>query len=35
MDWTLHDVESVAKGKLTQLAYDYAAGGAGDEGSLR
>jgi len=35
MDWTLTDVEEVARGKLSQLAYDYVAGGAGAERTLR
>ena len=34
MDWSLSEVESVAKARLPQLAYDYAAGGAGDEACL-
>lgn len=34
MDWTLRDVETAAKARLTRLAYDYAAGGAGDERAL-
>jgi 4-hydroxymandelate oxidase len=34
VDWTLTDVESVARGRLSQLAYDYAAGGAGEERTL-
>ncbi|HUR68899.1 MAG TPA: alpha-hydroxy acid oxidase [Candidatus Thermoplasmatota archaeon] len=34
MDWTLTDVEAVARGKLSQLAYDYVAGGAGEERTL-
>ena len=34
MDWTLSDVESVARGKLSQMAYDYVAGGAGEERTL-
>lgn len=35
MEWSLQDVEEVARGKLSQLAYDYAAGGAGGESTLR
>lgn len=35
MDWSLADVEAAAKERLSQLAYDYAAGGAGDEAALR
>jgi 4-hydroxymandelate oxidase len=34
VDWSLSDVESVARGKLSQLAFDYAAGGAGEERTL-
>ena len=34
MDWTLSDLESVARGKLSQMAYDYVAGGAGEERTL-
>lgn len=35
MNWGLHDVEDVARGKLSRMAYDYAAGGAGEEMTLR
>lgn len=35
MDWSLSDVEAVARGRLSQLAYDYVAGGAGEERTLR
>lgn len=35
MDWGLSEVESVARSKLTQMAYDYVAGGAGEERTLR
>lgn len=35
MDWTLSDCEAVARGRLSQLAYDYVAGGAGEERTLR
>ena len=31
MDWGLADVERAARERLPQVAYDYAAGGAGDE----
>ncbi|MEA3199731.1 MAG: 4-hydroxymandelate oxidase [Thermoplasmata archaeon] len=34
MDWSLRDVESVAKAKLQQMAFDYAQGGAGLERTL-
>jgi isopentenyl diphosphate isomerase/L-lactate dehydrogenase-like FMN-dependent dehydrogenase len=35
VDWSLADAETIAKGKLSQLAFDYAAGGAGEERTLR
>lgn len=35
MDWTLSDVEQLARGTLSQAAYDYVAGGAGEERTLR
>ena len=35
MDWGLGDVETIARGTLTQAAYDYVAGGAGEERTLR
>jgi 4-hydroxymandelate oxidase len=35
VDWTLTDVEALAKAKLPQVAYDYAAGAAGAERTLR
>lgn len=35
LQWGLADVESVARAKLSAMAYDYAAGGAGDETTLR
>ncbi|HVM45628.1 MAG TPA: alpha-hydroxy-acid oxidizing protein [Candidatus Thermoplasmatota archaeon] len=35
MDWTLSDVEAFARRTLTQAAYDYVAGGAGEERTLR
>jgi 4-hydroxymandelate oxidase len=31
VDWTLSEVEEAARERLSQTAYDYAAGGAGDE----
>lgn len=34
MDWSLSEVEALARGKLSQLAYDYVAGGAGEERTL-
>src|SRR5439155_8671105 len=34
VEWTLAEVESVARGKLSQLAFDYAQGGAGLERTL-
>lgn len=34
MDWGLSDVESVARGQLSAMAYDYVAGGAGEERTL-
>lgn len=34
MDWSLAEVEAAARDRLPQLAYDYAAGGAGDERCL-
>lgn len=35
MDWSLDEVEAIARGKLSQMAYDYVAGGAGDERTLQ
>ncbi|HET6404316.1 MAG TPA: alpha-hydroxy acid oxidase [Candidatus Thermoplasmatota archaeon] len=35
MDWSLSDVEAIARGTLSQVAYDYVAGGAGEERTLR
>lgn len=34
VDWSLSEVEALAKAKLSKLAYDYAAGGAGAERTL-
>lgn len=34
VDWSLSDVEAIARGTLTQAAYDYVAGGAGEERTL-
>lgn len=34
MDWTLSEVEATARASLSQAAYDYVAGGAGEERTL-
>lgn len=35
VDWTLSTVEGTARAKLNTVAYDYVAGGAGEERTLR